>query len=115
MYTYKAKLIRIIDGDTMEVSIDLGFKINVNKKIRLARIDTPEVFRPQSEDERIHGYLAIDFVKSIFRRNESFTIKTHKQGKYGRWITEVLLNEGNLTDILFENNFQKKENYVKNA
>ena len=42
MYTYKAKLDRVVDGDTIDVNIDLGFDISVHKRVRLADIDTPE-------------------------------------------------------------------------
>ena len=42
MYTYKATLDRVIDGDTIDVNIDLGFDISVNKRVRFAGINTPE-------------------------------------------------------------------------
>ena len=42
MYTYKAKLDRVVDGDTIDANIDLGFDITIHKRIRLAGIDTPE-------------------------------------------------------------------------
>ena len=44
MYHYKAKAERVIDGDTLDVNIDLGFKITTVQRIRLARINTPETY-----------------------------------------------------------------------
>ena len=54
MYTYKAKLDRVIDGDTIDVNIDLGFDISVHKRVRLAGIDTPES-RTRDLEEKKRG------------------------------------------------------------
>jgi len=52
MYTYKAKVIRWIDGDTLQVEIDLGFYVQTVQKIRLARIDAPEMHNSVAYRER---------------------------------------------------------------
>ncbi|MCK4429246.1 MAG: hypothetical protein KAU95_02630, partial [Candidatus Aenigmarchaeota archaeon] len=44
-YKYKAKLVRVVDGDTIEVVMDLGFYIQLKEKLRLAGVNTPEIFR----------------------------------------------------------------------
>ena len=54
MYVYKAKLDRVVDGDTVDANIDLGFDISINKRIRLAGIDTPET-RTRNKEEKIKG------------------------------------------------------------
>ena len=54
MYTYKARLDRVIDGDTIDANIDLGFDITVHKRIRLAGIDTPES-RTRDLEEKKRG------------------------------------------------------------
>ena len=51
MYQYKAKVERIVDGDTIDVVIDLGFKITTNQRIRLAGINTPETYNVKKDSE----------------------------------------------------------------
>ena len=60
MYQYKAHVIRIIDGDTVEAVVDLGFDVKITKNIRIIaeshpKFDTPETWRPKTEAERAHG------------------------------------------------------------
>jgi len=112
MYTYKAKVIRIVDGDTIEVVLDLGMSISVKTKLRLADIDTPETYRPLSEEERIHGEAATAFVSNLIL-DKYVTVRTSKTGKYGRYIAHVELADGSdLTMLLSENGFDKKESYL---
>lgn len=51
MYEYKAKLGRVVDRDTLDLIIDVGFKITTNQRIRLAHIDTPETYRVKKTSE----------------------------------------------------------------
>lgn len=111
MYTYKAKIIRVIDGDTFEAIIDLGFGVNFTTKLRLAEIDTPETYRPKTEGERAHGEAATAFVKD-FIGDGYVTIKTSKQGKYGRYIAYVSVAGEDLTQLLIEHGFEKRDDYV---
>lgn len=111
MYTYKAKVIRIVDGDTIEVDLDLGMKISVKTKLRLADIDTPETYRPLSEEERTHGKEATAFVSNLIL-DKYVTVRTKKTGKYGRYIAHVELADGrDLTTLLIENGFEKRTAY----
>ena len=112
MYEYKAKLVRVIDGDTIELEIDLGFSITMKRKIRLLNIDTPEIYHPSCEKEREHGLEATNFVKE-FLSNQEIIIKTHKDktGKYGRILAEVFIDNTCLNDRLLIEGFQKRENY----
>ena len=59
MYTYKAKLDRVVDGDTVDAYIDLGFDISVHKRIRLAGIDSPES-RTRDLEEKARGLASKD-------------------------------------------------------
>ena len=52
MYHYKAQLVRVIDGDTIEADIDLGFKTWTRRKVRLAGIDTPEIRTRDLEEKK---------------------------------------------------------------
>lgn len=95
MYEYKARIESVVDGDTIDAVIDLGFKINTRQRLRLARIDTPE----RGQD----GYAqARDFVTWAVLE-KLVTIRTEKVSKWGYYIAEVTLPDGrNLSDALIE-------------
>lgn len=106
MYTYYATLDRVVDGDTLDITVDLGFRICTQVRVRLAGIDTPEVYRVKKESEEYKkGMEATNFVKDWFASLESprFLIESDKeQGKYGRWIVTVLTEDKkeNLNEVL---------------
>ena len=86
MYEYKCKIVRVIDGETADVDIDLGFGVWLKKqRIRFYGIDTPES-RTSDDVEKIYGKAASAFVESYLPVNSVQTLVTHKDalGKYGR-------------------------------
>lgn len=94
-YQYKAVVTNVVDGDTVDLVVDLGFKIQTKQRVRLARIDTPERAQP--------GYAAArDFVKESIL-GKPVTIKTEKVSKWGYYLAEVTLDDGkNLNDTLVQ-------------
>lgn len=104
-YLYDAKLIRVVDGDTIEVNIDLGFDVSINTMVRLLGVDTPEI-RTNNLDEKKRGIEAKKFVEEMFKKNENKCIvhsyKNTKE-KYGRYLARILFNDRCLNDILLEN------------
>lgn len=110
MYEYNAFITRIVDGDTFEAIVDLGFEIKYKIRIRLKDIDTPETWRPKSEAEREHGEEATKFVKNLIE-NKNVIIKTYKQGIYNRYIADVFVNDRNLGTLLIEANLVKRNSY----
>lgn len=89
MYEYKAQILRVVDGDTFECLIDLGFDLTLRETVRLAGVDTPETFRPSSEEERAWGKEATEFVRN-FMEGDSVLLKTeYRRGKYGRILARV--------------------------
>lgn len=111
MYTYKAKVTRIVDGDTLDAEVDLGFHMKANLRFRLARIDTPERGQPGFTE-------ATDRVKEICPPGTEVVISTEKAGGFGRWLAEVLVvmpvadgagswadQEKNLSDVLLSEGF----------
>lgn len=108
MYKYKAKVERVIDGDTLEVTIDLGFKITTFQKLRLAGINTPETYNVKKDSEEYQkGILSKNYVeKRISENNNMILIETEKvPEKYGRYVTKVFLEDSGktLNDELVEN------------
>ena len=89
MYKYKCKLVRVIDGDTVDAMIDLGFDTWVKKRIRFAGIDTPEI-RTRNKEEKKRGLLAKARVIDVLAENEDeFLLISHGVGKYGRCLGEL--------------------------
>jgi len=82
MYTYKAKCTRVIDGDTIDANIDLGFDITIHKRIRLSGIDTPES-RTRDLEEKKRGLASKDKLVEILDRG-SLVIESKDVGKFGR-------------------------------
>jgi micrococcal nuclease len=83
MYQYKVKLDRVIDGDTIDCYIDLGFDINTKKRIRFVGINTPES-RTRDLEEKKRGLEAKARLKEILEGAGEIHLDSHGVGKYGR-------------------------------
>ena len=88
MYTYKIKLDRVIDGDTIDAYIDLGFDVSIKKRIRFMGINTPES-RTRDLEEKARGLAAKDRLKAILEGANTIQLKSHGLGKYGRCLGEL--------------------------
>ena len=106
MYQYKIKKInRIIDGDTIDLDIDLGFWVTVSYRVRLKGIDAAET-RTKDLKEKAEGVKARLWLEKELSRSNEWIIETHKEDKYGRilgtlyldgdpvTVNERMLNEG---------------------
>jgi micrococcal nuclease len=92
MYEYSATLRKIVDGDTVDVDIDLGFGIVfANQRIRLYGIDTPES-RTRDLEEKKCGKLAAKYIEDHISLDSSFTLRTRLdgKGKFGRILGELI-------------------------
>jgi len=120
MYEYKAKLLKVIDGDTVDVDIDLGFGVWLrNERVRIMGIDTPES-RTRNRIEKLFGLAAKKRLKELLSTKE-LVLKTFKgrggedaKGKFGRilgdfnvyyhnddrWtmVTEIMIKEGHAVE-----------------
>lgn len=91
MYQYRAKVNRIIDGDSIVLDIDLGFDTWLNNQsVRVYGIDTPEC-RTRDLDEKARGLLAKARVKELLKKGDMVIINTFKDkgGKFGRILAEI--------------------------
>jgi len=112
MYRYKVDVTRIVDGDTVDVDIDLGFGIWMKKqRVRLMGIDTPES-RTRDLEEKFYGKQAKKFLTSLLEETE-VQLVVHDKGKFGRIIGELFViqseNEGH---PVFEVNTEKSVNQL---
>ena len=82
VYNYKCTLVRVIDGDTIDIDLDLGFDVWLrNQRVRLYGIDTPES-RTRNKAEKVLGLAAKEFLTQQCRN--TFTIASMGRGKFGR-------------------------------
>ena len=106
MYEYNAELRRVVDGDTVDVTIDCGFNMHVKERVRLYGIDTPES-RTRDLEEKKRGLAAKDRLIEILESfGNKFVIKTSidKKGKFGRLLGELVSRDGeqNANKMLLE-------------
>ena len=83
MYEYSATLIKIVDGDTVDVLIDLGFNTTKKERVRLLGIDTPESATKDLAEKKL-GLEAKEYIIQWFTKNTPFRLQTTKDDKYGR-------------------------------
>lgn len=92
LYTYKAKILSVYDGDTCTADIQLGFYVIAHKvKLRLYGINTPEIRGGTAETKKA-GITARDWLREQILDKE-VVIKSFGKGKYGRWLVEIYLEE----------------------
>ena len=95
MYEYSCKILRVIDGDTVDVDIDLGFGVWMHKeRVRLHGIDTPES-RTRDLEEKKYGLAAKEYVKGFLPIGSQQTLTTEKDktGKFGRILGKFLVHD----------------------
>ena len=91
MYEYKMQLVRVVDGDTVDAEINLGFEVKIKKRIRFMGINAPES-RTRDLEEKARGLAAKDRVKQLLNGCENITLKSHGIGKFGRCLGEIFLD-----------------------
>ena len=105
-YIYRAKLDRVVDGDTVDALIDVGFDIWFKKRIRFKGVDTWES-RTRNLEEKALGLKAKARTKELLEKVSSksgyFRLKSHGVGKYGRVLGEIFIQDTNENTICINN------------
>ena len=112
MYEYKVEVIKVVDGDTIDVNIDLGFGMSYNKqRVRLMGIDTPES-RTRDLEEKVYGKAAKNYLKQLLASG-NVSLVSHDKGKFGRILGELFVkdNEGH---PVFETNISVNQAMIDN-
>lgn len=116
MFQYVAKILTIIDGDTLKLDIDLGFRTHIFETVRLARIDTPESVNYGAQGIRDPAKM---FIEQVCPVGSWCVVEITRQEKYGRWLAElfyitgeseplkILMNPHVLNDDLVRGGFAK--------
>jgi len=103
VYEYRGKVTRVVDGDTVDCILDLGFNIHHSCRVRLLGIDTPES-RTRDREEKARGLLSKQALEDLLT-DKDFVIKTHKKkakGKFGRVLGELWIAEKNINKEMIE-------------
>ena len=110
MYQYKCKIIKVLDGDTVDIDLDLGFKIILaNQRVRMAGVDTPESITTIAE-EKVRGLLSKKKLAEKLPIGSWQIIETQKpdsnDDKFGRILGVFVLEDGTrVNDWLIQNNY----------
>ena len=110
LYHYNAKVVRVVDGDTVDTSIDLGFDIRIGQRVRLYGINTPEC-RTRDKDEKKAGLAAKARLVEMLKENKNkCVIKTSldKKGKYGRVLGVLYVNDVDLIEAVVNEGHAKQ-------
>ncbi len=99
MYTYNIQVVKVIDGDTIDANIDLGFDISVKKRIRFMGINTPES-RTRDLEEKAKGLAAKDRVCQLLDGCNRIQLTSHGVGKFGRCLGELHLDTVDGKEVL---------------
>ena len=100
MFIYNAKCLRVVDGDTVDATVDLGFDTWKKIRIRLVGINTPET-RTRDLEEKAKGLAAKNFLIDLLKKhNNEFILHSQGVGKYGRCLGNLFLGDKNVNDLL---------------
>lgn len=111
MYEYKAVITNVVDGDTFDMDIDLGFNIHIHERVRLLDVDTPEKFG----GEKDLGYIVTEYARNQFSQ-EKVVIRSEKADvaantdSFGRWLVRVSIDGKDICDTYNELGVNKKCN-----
>jgi micrococcal nuclease len=86
MYEYKATVVNVVDGDTVDAQVDLGFRVTTHQRLRIAHIDTPERGQP--------GFVEASNALKEMVLNKPVTICTQKISKWGYYLAQIMLADG---------------------
>lgn len=103
MYEYNCQVTRVVDGDTIDVILDLGFKILYKSRVRLFGIDTPES-RTRNKDEKVRGKMASKFLEDCISSGD-VVIRTQlkdSRGKFGRVLGTVVVDGVDINQAMCE-------------
>ena len=104
MYEYNCTVTRVVDGDTIDVILDLGFSVLHKCRVRLYGIDTPES-RTRDKDEKTRGKLAAKYLEDSIKNGTEIILRSKlkdSKGKYGRVLGEIIVDNININQSMIE-------------
>ena len=108
MYEYSAICDRVIDGDTIDARVDLGFNVWTFVRVRLYEIDAPES-RTRNEEEKLQGLRSKAYLKAIMDGcGGKIVLKSHGVGKFGRCLGTIYVHGENINERLIQEGYAKR-------
>ena len=107
MYEYRCKVVKVIDGDTVDVDIDLGFGIwQMDERVRIMGIDTPES-RTRDKVEKAFGLAAKEKLKVLLKGTPTLKTQINKhgedmKGKFGRILGDIIVDHVSMSDTMIK-------------
>ena len=117
LFTYRATCMRVVDGDTVDLNVDLGLRVHQHARFRLFGIDTPETYGVKKDSEEYKAGLAAKSRLAELIVGKELWIDTHKDetGKYGRWLATVWVvldkEVTNINELLVEEGHAEERSY----
>lgn len=115
IYEYWGHVLNVVDGDTVDFEISLGFDISTTKRFRLLGIDTPEIYSvPRDSPEYRAGRDAADFLEQLLPVGSWAELKVHitsRREKYGRWLAEIFVNGENINEKILSSGHASRIDY----
>jgi micrococcal nuclease len=113
MYTYAGTLSRVVDGDTLDIQVDLGFNVFHNQRFRLEGVNTPELRGASLEAGKAARQFVVDTLPTT---KNSLFINCTGRDKYGRWVAQITFKNSdavmNLSDLLVEHGHATYTNFL---
>ena len=111
-YRYRGLVTRVVDGDTVDATIDVGFGVFTKQRLRIDDYDAPESWRPQNEAEKEHGEAAKARAKELLEGKEVIFTTSKAVGIYGRYGASIEFSGGmKYRDIMISEGYEKKDEY----
>jgi len=111
LYSYKAQIIGVIDGDTIDIEIDLGFDVSIYQRVRVYNVDTPET-RTRNLLEKEAGIKVKKKLIELLLGGEVLVKTIKEKGKFGRYIADIYVENDetitSISDFLLVNKYAKK-------
>ena len=110
MYEYRVKEVaKVVDGDTVDLVLDLGFSLSKKERCRVAGIDTPES-RTRDKKEKVYGLEAKAYLTGLLENAQNLYVRTEKDGKYGRMLGWLYCEDYDisLNEVMIEHGYAWK-------
>ena len=111
-YEYKGRVLRVVDADTVDARLDLGFGITMQQRFRIDGFDAPETWRPRNAVEKEHGEKATLRAIELLSEKDLIFATSQTPGIYGRYGADILLeDERDYADVMIQEGFAKRDDY----
>jgi endonuclease YncB( thermonuclease family) len=111
-YKYHGRVSRVVDADTVDADLDLGFGITMRQRFRIDEYDAPETWRPRNEAEKNHGIEATARAIQLLAEEDLVFITSKTIGIFGRYGAQIILKDGrDFGNVMIQEGFSKKEEY----